>query len=264
MTLAVRHPLYEMPFVVAGSGNVAWHWPLMLAEAGKKVDYILARNIERGNSIANACNAKFCSSFKELPQQPLIVILAVSDSAIELLANQLDINGNILIHGSGSIGSESVGVNGGVFYPLQTFSKGRRIDYTKIPFLITAKNEALIQFLKDISKRIGATSQVCGDEQRKQLHLAAVIANNFTNHLAALSYELINDTGLNPKILHPLLEETISKLEELSPLKAQTGPASRGDMQVVEKQLTMLENYPNIQNVYRLLSQSIQLKNGEH
>lgn len=265
MTPAVPHPLFTCPIVIVGSGNMAWHWPRILMAGCRKVDYFYARNGVEGEALARSFGGQAITSPDDIsPLEQCLVILAVSDSAIPAMAGEWLAAGHTVIHGSGSVSSKVCGENGGVCYPLQTFTKGREVEISNIPFYLTTSNTNLLRVLQDIIGQTGASSSEITDERRQQLHLAAVMVNNFTNHLVALALRYLDDGNTTKNPFVPLLRETVSKLEALGPEKAQTGPASRGDMATIEKHVQMLENHPDIQAVYRLLTNSLRQSSEEH
>lgn len=230
---------------ILGSGNVA----TALAEAFQdKVDLNL------------------CSSRNPTKINPLadFTILAVSDNAIEEVAHNLPNNSTIICHTSGTVPLsvlESLPNETGVFYPLQTFTKEVKLDYSNIPFFLEASSPETLEKLKSLASLVSSNIHLSDSEKRKKLHLAAVFACNFTNALAYISKECLVGTGYDFSVLEPLLSQTITKLGFLSPEEAQTGPAIRGDSKVMEAHLKMLESKPLYQQIYRLLSQSIALQN---
>ena len=147
--------------------------------------------------------------------------------------------------------------NCGVFYPLQTFTKGVALNYTEIPFFIEGSSEAVTARLKQLAGHISEKVYDAGSDKRRRLHLASVFACNFVNHLYARAWEILEDAGLPPEALTPLIEETAAKTRRTDPRHGQTGPAARGDFNVIEKHIAMLADRPESQTEYRLLSQGI-------
>lgn len=226
---------------ILGTGNVG----TALAEAlsGKAdVKLISSRNTEKMDS-----NADF-------------TIIAVSDNAIKEIAQKLPASSSIVCHTSGSIpisALESLPNETGVFYPLQTFTKGVKLDFSRIPFFLEASSPLTLGKLKELASLVSSKIYVSDSEKRKKLHLASVFACNFTNALAYISKECLRDTGYDFSVLEPLLSQTITKLGILNPEDAQTGPAVRGDTKVMDSHLKMLESKPLYQQIYKLLSQAI-------
>ena len=145
----------------------------------------------------------------------------------------------------------------GVFYPMQTFSKQREVDFKEIPFFIEASSTEDAAFLKAIASTLSNRVYDADSEQRKSLHLAAVFTCNFTNHMYALAAELLKKYNLPFDVMLPLIDETARKVHELEPKAAQTGPAIRYDENVIGNHLRMLADDPGMQQLYELLSRSI-------
>ena len=145
----------------------------------------------------------------------------------------------------------------GVLYPLQTFSKQRKVSFDEIPFFVEANQREDVDLLKSIASALSDQIYEVTPEQRKSLHLAAVFACNFTNHMYALAAGLLEKYGLPFDVLLPLIDETAGKVHELSPLIAQTGPAVRYDRNVINNHLNMLADEPAIQEIYRIVSENI-------
>ena len=144
----------------------------------------------------------------------------------------------------------------GVLYPLQTCSKGRNVNFEVIPFFIEANTEKDADYLKNITSALSENVRFMSSEKRRSLHLAAVFACNFTNHIYTLSYKLLENESIPAEVLLPLIDETVAKIHSMSPAAAQTGPAIRYDENVINKHLAMLDD-PDMKAIYQLLSQSI-------
>lgn len=202
-------------------------------------------------------------TFDGLRRDCEICFIAVSDSAIDGVAQKISerlASDSILVHTSGSTPIsvlENKSRNTGVFYPLQTFSKEVELNYENLPVLIEANNEATENSLRQLAAAAGFKSSAASSEQRKSIHLAAVICCNFVNHLWHLSDDYLKRNNLDFKLLLPLIGETFGKISKVSPRDAQTGPASRHDMKTLEKHLDMLENNEELRTIYKILSDSI-------
>lgn len=199
-----------------------------------------------------------------LPLDADIILISVSDNAISEIAKKIPQSDAIIAHTSGSIPLEALDTSHnrtGVFYPLQTFTKGVSLDYREIPFFIEGSSPEVIKKLKNLGSLISNNVNMADSEQRKKLHLASVFACNFTNALAGISKQILEEAGIDFSTLIPLMKQTVNKLENLTPEKAQTGPAVRGDSIVIDTHLKMLENQPEFQKIYSLLTQFI--KNGQ-
>ena len=237
---------------VLGSGNLGTHMVNLLNDSSEvklvqwysrsKID---DQEIEVTNDITMLKNAE-------------IYILCVSDDSISDLSNQLIFNNKLVVHTSGSTTYESINKKNrrGVFYPLQSFSKTRKLNYSEIPVCIEAENDIDLNILIDLCNKIGCSFHKINFEQRKNLHLAAVITNNFTNYLFSLSKEILSDQNLNFDILKPLINETVNKIHKLDPSESQTGPARRNDQNIIDMHIKMLKDQDH-QNLYKLISQMI-------
>jgi predicted short-subunit dehydrogenase-like oxidoreductase (DUF2520 family) len=192
-----------------------------------------------------------------------ILFLCIRDSAIAEAASQWSpvIDKNcLLLHTSGTISSgvlQSHHQKSGVWYPLQTFTKKMETKWEGIPVYITAEEEDVFQTLEQIARHCGAIPVRSGDDSRQKIHTAAVIVNNFVNHLLSLTLNYCEKEKLDYNHLLPLLEQTIAKSKVSGPLSAQTGPARRKDLTTIEKHLQSLAYYPELQKIYRTMTESI-------
>lgn len=246
--------------VIIGSGNVALH----LANAfynSKEVDLvqIYARNIAQLNALKKQVDVTNNIAFLA---KAAIYIIAVSDDAIPDVSSLIDAKNGLVVHTSGNISLNSLKNKGrkGIFYPLQSFSKEKSVCFNKIPFCLEAQNKEDFNLLKKLAESIGKEIYEINSEQRKAIHLAAVFVNNFTNHLYKISNDICEKHKIPFKILYPLIDETTSKIKELSPEKAQTGPAIRNDKETIQNHLNILDKEQ--QDIYQLITKSIQ-KNGK-
>jgi predicted short-subunit dehydrogenase-like oxidoreductase (DUF2520 family) len=192
-----------------------------------------------------------------------LVLVAIPDAALTSLASALRVpKGAIVAHTSGSQPLTALqgiaGARAGVFYPLQTFSKAIPVDFKRIPILVEAEDEQTLQKLQQVAASISIEVHTVDSAKRKQLHLAAVFACNFTNHLLGISRELLEKSSLPNTLLLPLIQETVSKAMQQHPFQVQTGPAVRHDQNVIDEHLRLLQDQPLYQRVYQLLTHSIQ------
>ena len=151
----------------------------------------------------------------------------------------------------------------GVFYPLQTFSKQREVDFREIPVFVEGCNDEVAAFLKEVAAALSGKVYEADSAQRERLHLAAVFACNFPNCLYRIAGELLGECGVPFEVLLPLMDETVDKVHRLPPALAQTGPAARGDEEVMRRHREMLAGHPGWQRLYELLSREIQSGKGE-
>lgn len=251
---------FENGIVIIGAGNVATNIAIALKKSDFLIKTIYSKSTESAKSLAGKINVDFTTNINKLPSDAALYIIAVSDSAIEQLAQNLKINDGIVVHTAGSISINLLNPyfkNFGVFYPLQTFTKGRLLDFSEIPICIEANNEFSQNKLLNLGQSLSNSVQFINSEKRKVLHMAAVFACNFTNHMYSIGYELLNTKAIDFNLLHPLINETAKKANELNPEKVQTGPAVRNDKKTINMHLKMLKDYPDFEKIYRFVSDSI-------
>lgn len=242
-----------------GSGNVSFHLSKELKNAGYDINSISSRNPLNAEELAISLNAKSCP-ISEIDTNIDLLIISVSDDALAEVIQAVPEGIKSVVHTSGSI---PMGIfnnkfeNFGVFYPLQSFNKTRKIKISNVPFLIEANNFPFEEKLKNLALSISDRADVMDSEARKYLHLAAVIVNNFVNHLATEAYGILEEQNIDGSLLRPLLLETVLRLEDKHPNEMQTGPAKRNDKEVIKKQEELLKSNPNLQSLYRQISQQI-------
>lgn len=232
----------EKPLIsIVGSGNVGSH----LARAFKDKAEITTVNPY---------------TFEGFRTDSDLVLLCVKDDAISSVKENLPDGGYILAHTAGSVPLsflEGKGIGHGVLYPLQTFSKDVELDYSEIPVFVEGSSPSVEDFLTEVADLFSKTVGKADSEQRKRLHLASVFACNFTNSLACMSHEILEECNIDPKMMIPLIDQTIRKLRIMDPDKAQTGPASRGDSETIGKHIDMLEGKTDLQKIYKDISDYI-------
>ena len=241
---------------IIGSGNVAQH---LIQAFSKTTEIELVQVFSRKKDPVSDLVSidKITSNFSELKPVDLMII-AVSDGAITEVSRQLPLTNQLLAHTSGSVSMEAIDSKNrrSVFYPLQTFSKLKEVDFKTIPICLEAQNEKDFQMLETVAKSISNSVCKINSEQRKALHVAAVFVSNFVNHLYQIGNEICVKNDLSFTILKPLLLETANKIILLSPQEAQTGPAKRNDTQTINAHLTFLTDN-NQKEIYKMLTKSI-------
>ncbi len=255
---------------IIGTGNLATVLAPNLEQNGFVVNGVYGRNLHEAERIANRLyQASPTDNLDFSESRSNVFILALSDDAIEEVSRELVLPENAVIaHTSGSMSLSVLGYtacnNIGVFYPLQSFSKNRPISFAEIPILIEGDNRYTRQVLTQIAKKLSKTVQEASSKQRLMIHLAAIFASNFTNAMMANASDLLKSVKMDFDLLAPLVLETMEKSFELGPDEAQTGPASRGDLEVLDRHLEILANLPDKQELYKLVSQHIlDRKNAE-
>lgn len=248
-----------------GSGNVATHLASALQKAGHQIVEVFSPDAKNANRFAEQFDCLFVDSLKNLNTKVDLLIIAVPDAKVEDVARMLPLFDGIVVHTSGITGIDVLeGVeNYGVFYPLQTFTRDREMDISDAPFCIESSSKEVGEKLIKLAGEISHSVQLVNSEQRKHLHLAAVMVSNFTNHLYGISHDFLESKQLDFAILLPLIRETSAKVQDISPEKAQTGPARRNDEPTLKSHLKMLENSPEQQSLYHLFSEQIKKKYNE-
>ena len=244
-----------MQIVLIGSGNVAFHLAKAFTEAQIPISQIFGRNTTELQKISEQFSIPF--STETLADADLYII-SVSDSSIAEVSSLIK-NKNVLVaHTSGSVSREALSGNyrKSVFYPLQTFSKSKNLDYSKIPFFIDAENENDEDILKNLASKISKNVMLANDEKRKYIHLTAVFACNFVNHLYARAKEISDSQNIPFDYFLPLIDETTQKIHELEPKLAQTGPAIRNDEKVLKLHESLLTDEEKLK-IYKTLNESI-------
>ncbi len=249
---------YKIVFI--GAGNVATHLGLALLKSKHTIVQVCSLRNSSSKELAKLLKSKISTSVEDIDTSADIYIVATNDDTITKVANKIKINNKIIVHTSGSIDMnvlQKASPNIGVFYPLQTFSKQKKIDFSKIPVCIEASNNKTSKVLKTLAKSISNNVIEIDSKQRKTIHLAAVFANNFTNHLYTIAEDILIKNDLPFDILKPLIEETNNKIRNNSPAKMQTGPSVRGDSKTLKAHEQLLLNDKDYLQVYKLLSKSI-------
>ena len=244
-----------MQIVLIGSGNVAFHLAKAFTEAQIPISQIFGRNTAELQKISEKFSIPF--STETLVDADLYII-SVSDSSIAEVSSLIKNKNALVAHTSGSVSREALSGNyrKSVFYPLQTFSKSKNLDYSKIPFFIDAENENDEEILKNLASKISKNVMLANDEKRKYIHLTAVFACNFVNHLYARAKEISDSQGIPFDYFLPLIDETTQKIHELEPKLAQTGPAIRNDEKVLKLHESLLTDEEKLK-IYKTLNESI-------
>ncbi len=247
---------------IIGSGNLGTYFAYAFEKVGFQIEYVYGRNKKNATKICERLYASQATDELDFSKsQSSFFIICVKDDAILEVADELILpHGSILCHSSGMLEMEILShlpFNCGVFYPLMTFTKGRNLSTKDFPFCLEAFNNQTLDVMKHIASHLSQSVYEVNSEERKLLHLTAVISNNFTNHLISLSKNILDDNDINYKILKPILEETISKAFDLGPVESQTGPAIRKDWNTIKKHIEFLKDYPKIATIYHHISNSI-------
>ena len=252
----------QLSIVFVGAGNLATHLAQAMHQKGFNIQQVYSRTLSAAQLLADFVGADFTDSIEQINTNADLYITALTDEALLQLVPQLtsEREKGLWIHTAGSVPIsvwEGHCLHFGVFYPLQTFSKKRAVDFSNIPLFIEGSSSKETECLLEIAKELTTEVYQASSEQRKSLHLAAVFASNFTNHMYASAASLLEEYDLPFKALLPLIEETAKKVHFLAPGEAQTGPAIRNDKKVMEEHLEMLTPYPSLHHLYMEISDSI-------
>ena len=255
-----RKYIPEMDVVIIGSGNIAQYLCEKCHVVGHKVLQIVARNSKRGNLLAEIGNSSFSDDYNSISRNANIYIIAVSDSAIANVAAYIKPINGLVLHTAGNVSKDVLQIcsnNYGVLYPLQSIVSSSIIN-KDFPFLIDSNSVENLLHLKLFAQSLSNNIFEANDEYRQNIQLAAVIANNFTNHLFTLTHQFCKEHQVSFDLLFPLLEETVHRLKFAEPSIWQTGPAIRNDNTTIFKHIEFLKDNKSLQNIYTTMTESIQ------
>lgn len=263
----MKRSIEDTSIVFIGAGNLATNLAKTLYYKGFRIVQIYSRTEESARALAHAVEADYITDLSSVVAGAQLYIVSLKDAAFvqllpEIVAGKEEA---LWVHTAGSIPMDVWAgrvKRYGVFYPMQTFSKQRTVDFRQIPVFIESNSVEDTRMLKEIASVLSEKVYEATSEQRKSLHLAAVFTCNFTNHMYALAAELLKKYQLPFDVMLPLIDETAHKVHELEPRLAQTGPAIRYDENVINNHLQMLSDEPGMQELYRLISESIHQQNS--
>ncbi len=244
----------------AGAGRVAEALCREMFGAGHRITAIASRNGENGRALAARFNTRWSDSLAFSDDCDLIIV-AVPDNCLEKVLSDITCSENtIVVHTAGSYSTDIFPVSRkrkGVLYPLQTFTKGRYLSLSGVPFFIEASDAEAFDLLDDLVGSVGGKVYAANAADRKMLHLAAVFACNFVNHNLTVAGRIAGMAGFGFPVLEPLLRETVEKACENGPGNSQTGPAARGDTKTISGHLELLSFAPDLKEMYTATTGSI-------
>jgi len=246
--------------VIIGAGNMAWHLGHQFIKAGHNIVEVYNRTQIPGQELAEELDADFVDRPENITRKADVYIIAVSDHGIDDIILSLQMDKQIVAHTSGAVpmtGMERISLNHGIFYPLQTLTKGTEVDFSVVPIFVEGANEKVESVLTELAKTLSKNVQILDSRKRRALHVAAVFANNFTNYLYHISSDILRKEKLDFSLLYPLMQETLAKLKHHAPLDVQTGPAKRGDYRTIGEHLNYLQGHDAYREIYLVLSESI-------
>ncbi len=249
-----------MRISIIGSGNVATHLAAAFKNAGHAIVQVYSRDIQNASLLAYHVRAEAIDNLNTINPSVDLFVIAVKDDVIEPIVSQLTLHQQLIVHTSGATDLETLlkySANVGVFYPLQTFSKTKEVDFNAVPLCVEGASEQITTQLEELAQTISRHCYRINSAERKILHLTAVFACNFPNYLYHLSQQILAQHQLPFDLLRPLILETAQKVQSHLPADVQTGPAIRNDGQTMNAHLALLHQNPELQHIYRLLSQGI-------
>ena len=251
-----------------GAGNVATNLAHLFLKNNLVIEQVYSKQLNSAKKISEFTNSSATDKISEINKNSDLYIISVNDNSYTDIINKLKIKKTaFIVHTSGSINInifKNKFTNYGVFYPLQTFTKNKILDFNEIPLCIEANTHENLQTLNNFASQFSNNINLINSEQRKIIHLSAVFACNFTNHMIDIAYRINEQNNINPDILIPLITETIKKTTENHPKNNQTGPAKRNDNKIISEHIDMLnkiftaKDLKNIAKLYSFVSRNIQ------
>ncbi len=246
--------------VIIGAGNVATHVSRHLHAQGHRISVVWSRTPGSARALADTLGAKACTRLSEVEHRADFYLFAVPDSAVATLAAELSGCRGIWLHTAGALSMDvfrGLAEEYGVLYPLQSLSKIHPVRLGHIPFLIEGSSGEVEKKVYDLAISITQRVEAADSDTRLMIHLAAVFANNFSNHMVHIAYEILQELKLPVHLLEPLLEETFQKIIDVGPLQAQTGPAVRNDRETMNRHIELLKTHPEWEKIYTFVSREI-------
>ena len=246
--------------VIVGSGNVGYHIGQRLHQSGFNIRQVFSQTVEHGKSLADKIKCSFTTDLSKVISDADVYLLCVKDDVMTEVVDALKIKDKIVLHTAGSVQrhiSNRTDIHQGVLYPLQSFNRDMEVDWNNVPVFVDGDNDETIAAATQIGKALSNNVQHANDEQRMNIHIAAVFANNFSNHCMAIGQRLLEQHGYDFDVLKPLIETTFKRLYTTKPFDVQTGPAIRSDVSTVDKHLKALEQEQNWKELYLKLSDDI-------
>ena len=251
-----------MKIVLLGAGNVGNHLSKAFNKS-QEIDLVQWYARDKNKITSSRLDTEIIDDLANIKSAD-VYIISISDSFIGDLSKELNISNKLVVHTSGSLSYTILNNKNrrGVFYPLQTFSKNKELEISKVPICIESENNKDLMLLEKISKHINCKSYKINYEERRTLHLAAIFSNNFVNHMFTIAKEILESKNIDFNILKPLINETVDKIHKLDPENAQTGPAIRNNNEIIINHIKALKKQDH-KKLYELMTKLIQDKYGE-
>jgi len=246
---------------IIGSGNIAHHL-ITTFQSEKSIEIVQVFARKKHTVLPNIEKEKIISDFANFKDADLYIV-SVSDDAIFEVSHNLPFFGKLVVHTSGTKSIDILADKNrkGVFYPLQSFSKEKKMDFKKIPIFLETENKEDFFLLEKIARSVSDKVIAMDSEKRKTLHVASVFVSNFVNYMYRIGAEICTENNIPFDVLKPLISEIADKINYLSPEQAQTGPAQRGDMQTINSHIEFLKNNTENKQIYQLITRLILQKN---
>ena len=254
-----------MKIVFIGSGNLATHLSMALKSAGHTPLQVYSNTLSHARQLAKCLHCYATDDIKHVSNEADAYIISIKDDAIAGVIDQLA-EGRaeaVFIHTAGSVSIDIIArrvSHAAVLYPMQSFTKGRNLDFATIPCFIEATDSKAQNCVTELAESISHEIHPLSSEARKKMHLAAVFASNLANHCYRIAENIVTKEGLDFKLFTPLILETAQKAILMSPRQAQTGPMVRNDVQVMQMQLSLLDD-PHAKQIYKDMAESIYVDN---
>jgi predicted short-subunit dehydrogenase-like oxidoreductase (DUF2520 family) len=252
--------------VIIGAGNVGSHLALELHAAGYNISQVAGRKGGNVRELSSEVDASFTLDFGKVSAGQDLYILALPDQVMEEVLPKLPLTDELIVHTSGSVPMSLLkpySDNTGVLYPLQTFTRKSMVELKEVPVFIEASNPDNEKRLEEMAKKLSRRVLKADSVTRQYVHIAAVFASNFSNHMYDIAHSILEEHGLEFELLVPLIRETAAKAIAIGPDRAQTGPARREDMQIIRKHLEQLKGHEAAAELYKKISESIMNKNKQ-
>lgn len=251
-----------MKVTLIGAGNLATQLGKSLKKTGVTISQVYSRTEESARTLGELLEAEWLTDIKALRDEADVYIFSVKDSALsELITEVCKGRGDkLFLHTAGSMPMscfEGKALHYGVFYPMQTFSKAKDVCFENIPVFIEGDSAETAEVIRSLANKLSQRVIRLSSADRKYLHLAAVWACNFTNYCYTVASDILSEHGIPFDVMLPLINETTEKIQNISPKEAQTGPAVRGDKNVMSQQLELMSDRADLQELYKMLSKGI-------
>ena len=246
--------------VLIGAGNLASHLAVNLSRCGYRILQIYSHSEYSARLLAESTGSSWTCDPHHILRDADLYIVALKDAVVSDVLSKANLCGKTVVHCSGSLPMvvlKEFTTSYGVFYPLQTFTKGQPVDFSQVPLFIECCSEEVKDILTSMAEKLSAAVYYADSRQRLALHIAAVFACNFVNHFYTVASSILEKQHLDFSLIHPLMKETLRKSMVMPPFEAQTGPAVRFDTNIISRHLEALQGDPDLSNIYEIVSQHI-------